>query len=131
MDASKEKTGFLQGSIVKNNSIKELKSEITFLTCDKESEFNIQISNSLNPFPKSYGFMMKITSKQILLKRNTAFKASLDGPDNSLWQVVKIFKATPDIFRISLCFRENILLSINGETFRYPKEAIRSYDSRL
>ena len=50
MDASKEKTGFLQGSIVKNNSIKELKSEITFL-CDKESEFNVQISNSLNPFP--------------------------------------------------------------------------------
>lgn len=131
IDASKERSGFLQGSIVKNNSIKELKIEITFLTCDKESEFNIQISNSLNPFPKSYGFIMKITPKQILLKRNTAYKALPDVPLNSLWQIVKIFETTPDSFRISLCFQENVLLSINGETFRYPKEAIRSYDSRV
>lgn len=131
MDASKEKSGFLQGSIVKNNSIKELKSEITYLTCDKESEFNIQISNSLNPFPKSYGFIMKITPKQILLKRNTAYKDSPEVPLNSLWQIVKIFETTPDSFRISLCFQKNVLLSINGETFRYPKEAIRSYDSRV
>ena len=48
------------------------------------------------------GFAMKITSKQILLKRNTAFKASLDGPDNSLWQVVKRFLYNFAIFRISL-----------------------------
>lgn len=131
MDATREKSGFLQGSIVWTNSIKELAFEITFLSFEKEAEFNIQISNSLNPFPKSYGFIMKITPKQISLKRNTADKDSSNSPLKSLWEIGKIFESTPNSKRISICFAENILFSIGGETLKYQKGELRFYDSRV
>ena len=66
--------------------------------------------------------MMKITSKQILLKRNTAFKASLDGPDNSLWQVVKIFKATPDILESLYVFEKTFCFQSMEKLFAIQKK---------
>jgi len=131
MDAFQEKSGFLQGSIVNPNSIKELGLKITFQSFDNKAEFNIQMSNSLNPFPKGYGFILKITPQQIFLKRNTLCKTSSDDPVNKLWEIGKVFETAPNTLRLSIRFEESILFSINEEVISYPKEALRTYDSRV
>ena len=132
IDSLAEESGYAQASIICKKNIKRLSLEVQLEKFTEKSQFNIQISNSLNPFPNSYGLMLKWIDNKIYLKKDTGRRIEPLAFDPQMWNLLKTFGHTPVGVRLSLSFKDSLSISIDrAPAAIFKSNEIKFYEARI